>query len=64
MRVVPFVLLTRLFSIPSPPWFVVNIRPDDPTLSCYVCFDGNRSHVWVCAADRRLAKDVDGDDSY
>lgn len=42
------------------PWFVVEARPNDPTLSCYV--DANQT--WRCAPDTVLLRDVDNDDSY
>lgn len=42
------------------PWFVINVRPDDPSLSCYLGGNG----TWVCAPDRLLSRDALPDDSY
>lgn len=47
-------------SPPTWPWMLINIRPNDPTLSCYAAENG----TWVCASDRLLLQDVDSEDSY
>jgi hypothetical protein len=46
-------------------WKQTNVRPDDPSLSCY---EVEEDHTWLCAEDTELkaaASDgVDADDGY
>jgi hypothetical protein len=42
------------------PWFVCNMRPNDPTLTCHCHHNG----TWVCAPDCLLYRGTDANDSY
>ena len=43
------------------PWFVVNVHPNDPTLTCHVGKNG----TWYCAPDLLLRADItNNEDSY
>lgn len=40
-------------------WITFNIRPDEPTLSCYL-----KDDLWYCTNDTFLNYNLDPEDSY